>query len=521
MQNDYVQQLKLVTSAAANHYSACIAAAKKLRTMLDDDLQSGTTTQDEWALVAFTCSSALINFADHTKNKQAAELGTRFADDARDFEDIEHYVQRNLEYNAANGRVVQYLIAAGDPIDSATHVSSRLLHRDILREARTLFSLVGYDKTVAGTLRGTALCNLANQLDDSGRWVEAYQIYVDALDADPTNGNAAGNAAELLRRRISSGRGQLGHYAAVHDAFLRQAHEHRVRTVELAGEATAQRWDDAPFLEGHGHLEHAGDPLNPYQQWIKDHRLALTFAVDGLGSDDPRWDSATIESLRVTSADIPPIYASINVLKAEYLVSRRLAFSGEQKLYETPFGQNAEDTGVYVDTLDMAVYGEASSSLVLAQRSTLDILDKVAVAANEHFAIGDTPGSVTFRKFWVKGNPPAIRSGLPIEVDRWIPSALCLTELAYDAQPDGLYASAQALRNAGTHRLVNLSWGAPKTEANSAHVPVEADYLVSAAHQSLTVARAAFLYLLDLVADKEEAHPWEGPVGSLPLYFQD
>lgn len=514
------QQLELVASAAANRYSACIAESKKLRTMLDDQLTSGAIQPTEWATAAYTCSSALINYSGNGGDKRGATIGTAMADDALKLE-IEPYLRRNLEYNAANGRVVQHLRAAGTPKDSAAHAEARMRDRDQLREARLLFATVGYDGTVAGELRGMALCNLANQLDDSGRWVEAYQTYVDALRADPTNGNAAGNAAELLRRRIGSGRGQLGHYAAVHDSFLRQAHEHRARTVELAGEATAKRWDAAPFLQGEGHLEHGGNLLNPYQQWIKEHRLALTFAVDGLGSDDPRWDSALIGSLRVKNVEMPPIYASVNVLKAEYLVSRRLAFTGEDNLRDTPFGQSSSDTGVYVDTMDMAVYGEASSSLVLAQRSTLDLLDKIAVAANEYFEIGEAPDSVNFRRFWTKGNPPKIRAGLPIETARWTPSALGLAELAHDAQPDGLYAGAQALRNAGTHRLVNLSWQAPRTEVNGTHVPVEADDLISATHQSLAVARAAFLYLLDLVADQEETHPLAGSIGTLPVYLQD
>lgn len=86
-----------------------------------------------------------------------------------------------------------------------------------------------------------ALCNLGNLLDDSGRWVEAYTAYADALEADPTNGNAAGNIAEFLRRRLGRQVDQRGHLAAVYDKYVAMAQSLRQRTVEVAGAAAADR----------------------------------------------------------------------------------------------------------------------------------------------------------------------------------------------------------------------------------------------------------------------------------------
>lgn len=83
-----------------------------------------------------------------------------------------------------------------------------------------------------------------------------------------------------------------------------------------------------------------------------------------------------------------------------------------------------------------------------------------------------------------------------------------------------MYAAAQALRHAGTHRLVNLSWDKPEHEPTDTHIPVDASELIDATHASLGVARAAFLYLLDLVADGEEEGPEEGYV-SLPVFTQE
>lgn len=502
MRREFADHLSVITQASVNGHSVCVKTARALFEQLREVRDTEPGADEEIASAAFTASSAVSNYADYRIDKAAARLAVLIADWGRAL-DIDVQLRRNLEYNAATARTVVHQVSRSET-QKDKFLEARLQDRELLRDARLLFTTVGYDNQVAGDLRGRALCNLANTLDDSGRWVEAYQAYRDALDADSTNGNAAGNAAELIRRRISSGRGALGHYAVVHDELADLAVANRVRTVEIAGEATAKRWDDAPRFGGEGHHEHVGDIAEPYQQWIKQHRFALTFAMEGLGTDTTQWDSAGIHALSTVEHGMPAIFTSVNVLKAEYLVSRRLAFSGEERVVATPFGQPADDPGLYIDTLDMSVYGEASSSLVLAQRSTLDLLDKVAVAVNEHFGIGDDPNAVTFRSFWTKGNPPKLREGLPQDTATWTPAVLSLAELALDAQDGGAYASAQALRHAGTHRLVNLSWDAPDQEPADAHVRIGALELVGATHASLAVARAAFLYLLDLIADDEE-----------------
>ena len=43
----------------------------------------------------------------------------------------------------------------------------------------------------------------------------------------------------------------------------------------------------------------------------------------------------------------------------------------------------------------------------MAHRAALDVLDKTAVAVNEHFAVGDRPDKVNFRTFWFEPNKKA------------------------------------------------------------------------------------------------------------------
>lgn len=501
--------------------TAAYPKAMNLLRRVSEEHDAGTLGAEEWAEICFSMSSLLINIGSTKRNAEWVQDGVQAAEVVI-ASDVEVPFDTQFLYNIGNGLLELAQIGMeADIADDPARVTVMGAGKESLRRARRMLQLAGYSEDSPAEVRGSALCNLANALDESGRWVEAYGVYRDALDADPTNGNAAGNAAELLRRRLVVGRGQLGHYAAVYDSLVRQAQRYRARTVELAGEATAQRWDRLELTESEGHLEHSGDPLDEYQQWIKNNRLALSASVEGLGSDEPRWDSATIESVAVRPGDHDPplIFASMNVLKAEFLAARRLAYDGQKRLLAAIDRQHPEDSGIYADTLDLAVYGEPAAMLVLAQRATLDLLDKIAVAANEHFTVGLHPKNVAFRGMWCDFGQGTMRKALPTQRgDR--SAAVALAELAFDMQEGGMYPEAKLLRDAGTHRLVRLTLGESNV-TDKAHSDVGLLELLDAVHESMRVARAAYLYLIDLVADEQDGVEGAENFFSLPLTNQE
>lgn len=504
--HSWAVRMKAVAKQAEMGYTATISQALSLSADADQALNNEKLGDHHWSLVKFHCSSLLINIGNDKHLSNAIAQGIECAESAlgsTPFTELES----ELKYNIANGLLALSEIDQDRWHEDESDIALSLLKvkdRVRLRRIRSLFLSSG-SRNVEQDLRSRALCNLGNVLDTSGRWLEAYQVYVDALEADPTNGNAAGNAAELLRRRASLGRGLVGHYAALYDHYRDKALRYRSRTVELAGEHVAKRWDSLPVSGTHGHVAHNGDPLNEYQQWIMQHRLVLTVAAEGLGSDDPRWDVAMAESVTVLAGepDPPLIYTSMNILKAEYLVARRLAFDGEKRLRSSLITQDPLDSGTYADTLNYAIYGEPSAQLVLAQRSTLDLLDKIAVAANDHFKTKLKPGRVQFNDYWRIRDSDTIREPLPVPAN--LPSAaVALAELAFDIDANGLYPDAKTLRNAGTHRLVHVTHGQPTGVTLNAHSSVDSDTLIHAAHQSLKVARAAYIYLIDLIQDNED-----------------
>ncbi|MCS5721052.1 LA2681 family HEPN domain-containing protein [Herbiconiux sp. CPCC 203407] len=378
----------------------------------------------------------------------------------------------------------------------------RWQRREQLREGRLLLARAGRSPDIESLLRSKALCNLGNELDSSGRWIEAYEAYQDSLAEYPNNGNAAGNLAQLLAARIRLGRGQPAHYAALYNRYSRMAKSLREHTIGISNESTAESWDALGELQGVGHESHDGDPDDPYQQWVATNRLALSVAMEGLGSDSSQWDDAGVDAALVPVDSPTPlaILAAVNVLKSEYLVARQLAYDGIVELA----GNAVNDSGSYADTDDDSVYGQPAAKIVLAQRATLDVLDKIAVVANLYFDVGDAPDRVSFRAFWTERTTSELRPELP-QFKPWPNHRATLAELAYDIHEEGLYARAQLLRNAGTHRLVHVRKFTFSGPTRAAIVSVGEPELVAASLEALRVARAAFLYLIDFIAEDYEA----------------
>lgn len=460
----------------------------------------------ELAEAKYMLSAAMINAADDAGDEDGLTIGVGWARDLADDTSTPLTLVPQARLNQANGMSCLLRLAEdADPEVSAKGrtwgavVDFRFAHLDRSRLIRALLESAAHSQILHSMPRSRALCNFASTLDDDGRWVEAYAAYSEALEADPTNGNAAGNIAELLRRRLGRRVGQHGHLGAVYNRHVQLAHELRDRTVEIAGEAVAALWDALAPVPTEGHYSHEGDALNAYQQWIVEYRLPLAATVEGLGSDSDRWDTATVSGVAggLNDPNVPRIFAALNVLKAEYLVARRLAFRGMNMIEESAPLQHPEDTGSYADTADGSYYGEGPALLLLAQRSVLDVLDKIAVAANEHFGCGLTPSRVKFGEFWRDPKTGQQRPTLPAN-DLGRLHVLALAQLADDYE-NGMYTQAKLLRNSGTHRLVHVTYNLPTGPTKETFSSVDADELQTATIAALWVTRAAFMYFVDLL----------------------
>lgn len=146
----------------------------------------------------------------------------------------------------------------------------------------------------------------------------------------------------------------------------------------------------------------------------------------------------------------------------------------------------------------MEIYGSPYSTLLPAQHSTLDVVDKTAVVVNEHFEAGDVPSEASFRNFWTEmtgelGEPPMDGTGYSLP-------NLALAELADDMATDGICATSQALRHAGTHGILHSAPLATSGVTQQSRSKIDLMELADATIRALQVTRTAYFHLIDLVA---------------------
>lgn len=496
--------MALGDSTGDTHRSSATRAMK-----IAETVTVSSHTDDAKAALLFSASSVVINSGAYLNDARWLKSGKLLAEKALAMTTEDQPLHHQCRYNIANAtnslcdQDLPKIESGSSRIDwEPALIAHHLKNQTNLKEVRREFFEIGQSTAADARTRSAAYCNLGNILDHAGRWAEAYDYYLRALEIDPLNGNAAGNLAQLLSTRINTGIGQTGHIAAVYDKYVALAHDLREGTLMFADSRVAERWDLLKPTESQGHLAHGLDPEAAdyeYRQWVADLRLALSPAVEGLGTDELRWDSSTIEVLYGENFDEmnPPVLGDMNVLKSDFLVSRRLAFEAISQ-FTSDLAQTDDDSGYYVETLDYSLYGIQYSKLLLSQRSALDVLDKTAVVANEHFKAGDIPSKVSFRTFWTE-KTGVLREALVKGAGRSQPN-LALAELASDMAKDGMYASSQALRNAGTHRIVHAALLATTGVTQDSRSKIDLTELIESTVLALQVTRSAYLYLIDLIA---------------------
>lgn len=385
-------------------------------------------------------------------------------------------------------------LAAHDPTPRPTWFEAT--HRHRLRARRHLWEAAVSD--LPAEMRATAWINLGNDLSNSGRWIEAYTAYHEALRADPENPIAAGWVAVMLRRQLRGKTGTPGNWEPLAHHWARISQRDLPRVARTADGAELI-FADLPTERADEVVLHPPAGLSAYEAFVYRERLYLFMAVDGTDHPDC-WDSIGTPTLieSVTAPVEPtPLIAMINTCKADYLLARRLTFEAAQT--------DRSDAHHYTNTLDYAGYGQRSAMTLLAMRAALDVLDRIAVAANQYFDIGLRPSDVHFRSVWreqVTGQPLRLHVLREIEARNW--GVLGLIGLADDLQGLGWLQGRQHLRNLATHRFVvahDMLVGGWRECVEIEHMALPD--LEDAALQSLRIARSGLLYFIGAVRMRE------------------
>ena len=364
------------------------------------------------------------------------------------------YPDAEVAYGLANALVS----INGAPPGGSDWLGHQERTREQRAEARRLYWGVARDTAVEQALRTQAWTNLASEFTNSYRLGEAHDARLAALDVDPSNGVAAGCAArDLLWLFHQGGCSDLTRVEAIMLAKIAKRHQDRV--LEYAGRRAAEQF--AALADELGEPPPRLPHVDPFVRWVERERLTLAPAVELVDPALGKLDWLMLPGIvdrepGARAASPPPVFAMFNVLKADFILARDLAWRARGG------GSDWPATGRFADTLDYATYGPQSSAHVLAHRTALDILDKVAVTANHYFNIGQPPNKVSFGRLWRQSQRKSADSRpLDARVETAIrggANALYgLLELAEDYDDEGgALHSQKELRNAGTHRFVVL-----------------------------------------------------------------
>lgn len=374
------------------------------------------------------------------------------------------------------------------------------------REARLHFESVGQSKTAEFGIMARAKTNQANLLNQSFRWLEAYELYREAVRLDPNNVIAASGAVKVLLRAAER---KLGHnklLQALAARYLRLAREHQSQLGEYGGSHAEKILDELPSdLEVDIHWPPDLSNADDFTRFVADNNLSLSLTIEGLNPDVRHWDSLSIQSIREdldTPHGVPPIFAMFNVLKADYLAARWLAYQATRNL--------ARESGSYADTLDYANYGIRESLFTLAQRSAIDILDRIAVAASEYLGLKGSPNSIYFWKRWHVNDGSSLKRPLEwqptitSEIEKGNTALIALAELAEDIASGGYLAPKRTVRNASTHRFVVVhGLGSSSSRASKYIKHFGAEDFKTQTVSALKLVRAALFYFVEMVAVHE------------------
>lgn len=429
--------------------------------------------------------------------------------------------QASISYNLANGLVA----TIGNPPRDRSWLDHQERTFEKRSEARQYYWKVAQDFGCDPALRTQAWTNLANQFSNSYRLSEAQDAWLAALKIDPENGVAASSAARNLMWIFEQGcSSNLTRDEAMMLAKIALRHQDRV--MQYAGAQAAKQI--AAFANELGDSAPRSPHTDPFIAWVERERLTLAPAVElvdpALGKLDWLMLSGISERESGASGMPPPVFAMFNILKSDFILARDMVW---RVINDNPW----PTTGRFADTLDYATYGPDASALILAHRSALALLDKVAVTANHYFELGQQPDKVNFGKLW-RQKPDKVTGICPLAktVDTTIRNGVSalygLVELADDYDnKDGILRPQKDLRNAGTHRFVILH--DLENPTCSRDVPeVEHHYRELFTHEvlhALRVARSSIQMLALAITQHEQglAAQKSGMVGTLTVPDHD
>lgn len=369
-------------------------------------------------------------------------------------------------------------------------------------EARSLFYSVVASKAASNEIKSQAYTNLANIHKDSMRWLEAYEYYRCALNEIPGNGTASMGALKTL---IYADGQELGDPESLYIEIRNHAANilaNKNIIAKYSGTTALnhilselEKYDIEPREKA------PLDKIDSYVSFIMENNLALSPTVDANLQDAGLWDDLYIESVCSKIEDgpyVPAVFSMFNVIKADYSLARSILYQGLNDILD--------DNGRFAETDDYAIYGVNQSALLLAQRCSMDILDKLAVATLSYLEIGGARNT-DFKKAWFSGSKQEkkLHTKIREEIEKGNSALTALVEISYDlTEAAGYLKPKSEMRNSSTHRFSILHDTSTKIEnENSCIERFEIGNFEHDALMTLKLVRSAIVHFTHMIKLRE------------------
>ncbi|WP_339673979.1 LA2681 family HEPN domain-containing protein [Dasania marina] len=388
-------------------------------------------------------------------------------------------------------------------------------------EARQNFYMAANDSKASSDIRSQSFTNLGNLLWSSYRWVEAYDYYTLALTENPLNGVASSGALKMLKHASHQ---ELGDYELLVqeiEYLATHAKENLETIFSYAGGYGVKGIVDEIKDIRTGERKKPANECEEYESFVVSNNLTLSPTIHSHEHASKYWDNVNISSVGVDvsgNSSVPEIFAMINIIKSDYILARQLFFNATNRLFN--------ETGNYNDTLNYACYGVNESALALAQRSALDILDKVAVATLSYLGISGAKGT-SFKQAWFKKpkkgkveKEEEVKPEIFQEVENGNAALLALTEVSKDlSNKMGFLSNKQTSRNSSTHRFTILhDFGAVPTSPSGCLEHFDYEMFLRESLYTLKLARSSVLYFVQMVLIREKRLASEKDGIVMPLF---
>lgn len=373
-------------------------------------------------------------------------------------------------------------------------------------EARQYFYIAANASNASFDIRSKSFTNLGNILRSSYRWVEAYDFYTLALTENPRNGVASSGALKTLKYALQE---ELGDSDLLMEEikYLTTHVKENIETIySYAGGYGVKGIIDEVKGIRTGNRNKPADEYEEYESFVVSNNLTLSPTIHSHKHKSKYWDNINISTVAVDSSgnsSVPEVFAMINILKSDYILARQLLFNASNRLFN--------ETGNYNDTLNYACYGVNESALALAQRSALDILDKVAVATLSYLEIGGAK-ETSFRQAWFKKSNQdkdekyEFKQAIFQEIEKGNTALLALTEVSRDlSNKIGFLSQKQASRNSSTHRFtVFHDLGTVPTSHSGCLEHFYYETFLRESLYTLKLARSSVIYFVQMVLIREK-----------------